>query len=104
MISLGWQGEMHYGCVVFEFFVELLQGTDGVPCTEPHIDNSAVIPVNDGDDSGRGREAVAIDCAIVGGGSDGSLDLCARVCLVDEDENIVFHTYIVPHITITDYR
>nr|GMD17125.1 apoptosis-enhancing nuclease-like [Ipomoea batatas] len=79
--------------------------TTGVPCTEPQIDdNLAVIPENDGSDSGHGTEAVAIACALVGGGSDGSLDLCARVCLVDEDENIVFHTYVVPHISLTDYR
>nr|GMD13868.1 RNA exonuclease 4 isoform X1 [Ipomoea batatas] len=79
--------------------------TTGVPCTEPQIDdNLAVIPENDGSDSGHGREAVAIACALVGGGSDGSLDLCARVCLIDEDENIVFHTYVVPHISLTDYR
>nr|GMD20025.1 RNA exonuclease 4 isoform X1 [Ipomoea batatas] len=67
-------------------------------------DNLAVIPVNDGNGSGHGREAVALGCAIIGGGSDGSLDLCARVCLIDEDENIVFHTYVVPHISLTDYR
>nr|GMD18574.1 apoptosis-enhancing nuclease [Ipomoea batatas] len=82
-----------------------MQDTTGVPCTEPQIDdNLAVIPENDGSDSGHGREAVAIACALVGGGSDGSLDLCARVCLIDEDENIVFHTYVVPHISLTDYR
>ena len=41
---------------------------------------------------------------MVGGGSDGSLDLCARVCLVDENENIIFHTYVKPPIPVTNYR
>ncbi|KAL8548413.1 hypothetical protein ACS0TY_007650 [Phlomoides rotata] len=49
-------------------------------------------------------EAVAIDCEMVGGGSDGSLDLCVRVCLVDEDEKPIFHTYVVPQIPVTNYR
>ncbi|XP_059300016.1 uncharacterized protein LOC132052469 isoform X1 [Lycium ferocissimum] len=52
----------------------------------------------------RRREAVAIDCEMVGGGSDSSLDLCARVCLVDEDEKLIFHTYVLPQIPVTDYR
>ncbi|XP_055813315.1 uncharacterized protein LOC129882853 isoform X2 [Solanum dulcamara] len=52
----------------------------------------------------RSREAVAIDCEMVGGGSDCSLDLCARVCLVDEDEKLIFHAYVLPQILVTDYR
>ncbi|XAR58193.1 Exoribonuclease II [Bertholletia excelsa] len=50
------------------------------------------------------RKVVALACKKVGGGSDGSLDLCARVCLVDEYENIIFHTYVKPHIPITNLR
>lgn len=49
-------------------------------------------------------EAIAIECHMVGGGSDGSLDLLARVCLVDEEENMIFHTYVQPQISVTDYR
>lgn len=52
----------------------------------------------------RGPEAMAIDCEMVGGGSDGSLDLCARVCLIDEDEKLIFHTYVHPQIPITNFR
>uniref|UniRef100_A0A2P2K4K2 C2H2-type domain-containing protein n=1 Tax=Rhizophora mucronata TaxID=61149 RepID=A0A2P2K4K2_RHIMU len=52
----------------------------------------------------EGAQAVAIDCEMVGGGSDGSVDLCARVCLVDEDENVVFNTYIQPQNPVTNYR
>ncbi|CAK7348186.1 unnamed protein product [Dovyalis caffra] len=52
----------------------------------------------------KGAGAIAIDCELVGGGIDGSLNLCAMVCLVDEDENIIFHTYVQPQITVTDYR
>ncbi|KAG5251979.1 RNA exonuclease [Salix suchowensis] len=49
-------------------------------------------------------KAIAFNCVMVGGGTDGSLDLCARVCLVDEDEDIIFHTYVQPQSTVTDYR
>ncbi|KAF3436335.1 hypothetical protein FNV43_RR23427 [Rhamnella rubrinervis] len=52
----------------------------------------------------RGPEAIAIDCEMVGGGSDGTLDLCARVCVIDEDENLIFHTYVQPQIPVTNYR
>lgn len=49
-------------------------------------------------------QAVAMACTMVGGGNDGSIDLCARVCLIDEDENIIFHAYIKPSILVTNYR
>ncbi|KAL8054948.1 hypothetical protein ABFS82_04G024900 [Erythranthe guttata] len=51
-----------------------------------------------------GSEAIAMDCEMVGGGSDGTLDLCVRVCLVDEDEKVIFHTYVLPPIPVTNYR
>ncbi|KAE8681595.1 Exonuclease family protein isoform 2 [Hibiscus syriacus] len=54
--------------------------------------------------NGKVQRAVAMDCEMVGGGSDGSVDLCARVCLVDEDENIILHTYVQPQIPVTNYR
>ncbi|KMT13414.1 hypothetical protein BVRB_4g083690 isoform B [Beta vulgaris subsp. vulgaris] len=50
------------------------------------------------------HEAVAIDCEMVGGGSDGTLNLCGRVCLIDEYENIIFHAYVQPQMPVTDYR
>lgn len=49
-------------------------------------------------------KAVAIDCEMVAGGSDGLLDICARVCLIDEDENLLFHTYVQPQIPVVNYR
>ncbi|KAM3761471.1 hypothetical protein ACB098_01G270500 [Castanea mollissima] len=52
----------------------------------------------------RRPQVVALACKMVGGGSDGSLDLCARVCLIDEYESIIFHTYVKPKIPVTDYR
>ncbi|KAJ3694331.1 hypothetical protein LUZ60_009811 [Juncus effusus] len=57
-------------------------------------------------DDGRmnGSQVVALSCKMVGGGSDGSLDLCARVCLVGEDENIIFHAYVKPLLPVTNYR
>ncbi|KAL2500046.1 Exonuclease family protein [Abeliophyllum distichum] len=54
-------------------------------------------------DDNRAR-VVALACKMVGGGSDGSLDLCARVCLIDEYEKIIFHTYVKPHLPVTNYR
>ncbi|RLN08500.1 RNA exonuclease 4-like [Panicum miliaceum] len=48
--------------------------------------------------------AVALACKMVGGGSDGSVDLCARVCLIGEDENIIFQTYVKPTAPVTNYR
>ncbi|CAI9272748.1 unnamed protein product [Lactuca saligna] len=54
-------------------------------------------------DSGKTR-AVALVCKMVGGGSDGSLDLCAKVSIIDEYENILFGTYVKPHLPVTSYR
>ncbi|CAN0890168.1 RNA exonuclease 4 [Linum grandiflorum] len=54
--------------------------------------------------AGGGSKAIAIDCEMVGGGDDGTVDLCGQVCLVDEDENIVFHAYVQPQAPVTDYR
>ena len=48
--------------------------------------------------------AVALACKMVGGGSDGSVDLCARVCLTGEDENVIFQTYVKPTAPVTNYR
>ncbi|KAI5082821.1 hypothetical protein GOP47_0002564 [Adiantum capillus-veneris] len=50
------------------------------------------------------RPAVALDCEMVGGGPDGSVDLCARVCIVDESENVLLNTYVKPELPVTDYR
>ena len=47
---------------------------------------------------------VALDCEMFGGGQDGSLDLCARVCLGDEEENVPFQTYMKPQLLVTYYR
>lgn len=58
----------------------------------------------DFDAKAYGAKVVALGCTMVGGGSDGTLDLCARVCVIDEDENVIFHTYIKPHIPVTNYR
>lgn len=58
-------------------------------------------------DNGRERttpSVVALACKMVGGGNDGTLDICARVCLTDEHDNIMFQTYVKPHIPVTNYR
>ncbi|XP_020223935.1 RNA exonuclease 4 [Cajanus cajan] len=76
-------------------------GTSTVPDMDSQFDCQYS---SDENHAGGFPGAVAIDCEMVGGGSDGSLELCARVCLVDEDENLIFHTYVKPGIPITNYR
>jgi DNA polymerase III epsilon subunit-like protein len=53
---------------------------------------------------GGGGGALALGCKMVGAGSDGSLDVCARVCLVDEREQPVFETFVKPLIPVMHYR
>uniref|UniRef100_A0A453DXS4 RNA exonuclease 4 n=1 Tax=Aegilops tauschii subsp. strangulata TaxID=200361 RepID=A0A453DXS4_AEGTS len=48
--------------------------------------------------------AVALGCKMVGGGSDGTLDVCARVCVVDEHEAILYESFVKPLIPVTHYR
>uniref|UniRef100_A0A2C9UHQ9 C2H2-type domain-containing protein n=1 Tax=Manihot esculenta TaxID=3983 RepID=A0A2C9UHQ9_MANES len=57
-------------------------------------------------DSGytRGPQVVALACKMVGGGNDGSVDLCGRICLIDENENIIFHTYVKPPVPVANFR
>ncbi|KAK1273132.1 hypothetical protein QJS04_geneDACA012079 [Acorus gramineus] len=52
----------------------------------------------------QGLQVVAMDCEMVGVGSVGSSDACARVCLIDEDENVLFHSYVKPELPVKDYR
>lgn len=54
--------------------------------------------------SSLGHVVVAMACKMVGGGSDGSLDVCARVCIIDQNENIIFHSYVKPPIPVTNFR
>lgn len=54
-------------------------------------------------DNSRGK-VVSLACKMVGGGNDGSLDLCGRVCLIDEHERILFQTYVKPNLPVTNYR
>ncbi|KAG8053681.1 hypothetical protein GUJ93_ZPchr0001g29433 [Zizania palustris] len=47
---------------------------------------------------------LALGCKMVGAGSDGSLDVCARVCVVDEQERVLFESFVKPQIPVTHYR
>ncbi|KAF7055691.1 hypothetical protein CFC21_063191 [Triticum aestivum] len=47
---------------------------------------------------------VALGCKMVGGGSDGTLDVCGRVCVIDENETIVFENFVRPLLPVTHYR
>lgn len=53
---------------------------------------------------GGGGGALALGCKMVGAGSDGTLDVCARVCVVDEQEKILFQTFVKPLLPVTRYR
>ncbi|KAM2671895.1 hypothetical protein EV1_007660 [Malus domestica] len=66
----------------------------------------ANLGIRDNTESGStgGTQVVALACKMVGGGSDGSLDLCAKVCLTDEYDNIIFQSYVMPLIPVTNYR
>ncbi|XP_058083184.1 RNA exonuclease 4-like isoform X2 [Magnolia sinica] len=75
----------------------------------PFVENGAVTELDISglslsNDDDHVPEVVALDCEMVGGGSDGSLDLCGRVCIIDEDENVLFHSYVIPQIPVTNYR
>ncbi|XP_062208792.1 uncharacterized protein LOC133910306 [Phragmites australis] len=51
-----------------------------------------------------GGRALALGCKMVGAGSDGTLDVCARVCVIDEQERVLFDTFVKPLIPVTHYR
>ncbi|KAG4128541.1 hypothetical protein ERO13_D09G025800v2, partial [Gossypium hirsutum] len=56
-------------------------------------------------DNGLSSHVVALACQMVdGGGNNESMDVCARVCMVDEYENIIFHVYVKPPISVPNYR
>lgn len=48
--------------------------------------------------------AVSLGFVTVGGGQDCSLDLCAKLCLVDEQEKLIFYTHVKPQLPVTNYR
>ncbi|XP_050363406.1 uncharacterized protein LOC126782237 [Argentina anserina] len=70
----------------------------------PNAESQSFMNLCGENDFNNHPEAIAVDCEMVGGGSDGSLDLCARVCLTDENENVLFNTYVRPQLSITNYR
>lgn len=76
-------------------------GAKITPCIESHAKISGAVGKTL---STKGKRAVAMDCEMVGSGPDGSRDICARVCLVDEDDNLLFHAYIKPQFPVTNYR
>ncbi|XP_010545082.1 PREDICTED: RNA exonuclease 4 isoform X2 [Tarenaya hassleriana] len=73
----------------------------GTTCIGPWADGSRS---HNNCSTSRGPKAVAVDCEMVGGGDDGSIDLCARVCIVDEEENVILDTFVQPQIPVTNYR
>ncbi|XP_023533248.1 uncharacterized protein LOC111795196 isoform X1 [Cucurbita pepo subsp. pepo] len=77
--------------------------------TAPVRQGTSLLPTDlsdcyDEDRSDRGLGAIAMDCVMAGGGSDGTLDICIGICLVDEDEKLIFNTFVQPQIPITNYR
>lgn len=65
------------------------------------------IDVNKQDEPVRSEyrvRAVAIDCEMVGLGTDGKEDALARVSIVDERLRCILDTYVTVNETVTDYR
>lgn len=54
--------------------------------------------------TGEPTHIVALDCEYVGGGTDGSDDLLARVSIVNEEGHIVYDKYVKPRERVTDFR
>ena len=52
----------------------------------------------------RARGCIAIDCEMVGGGSDGSINLLARCSIVNHHGNMIYDKYVQPIDTVSDYR
>ncbi|XGW09554.1 hypothetical protein V3C99_011663 [Haemonchus contortus] len=53
---------------------------------------------------GDATHVIALDCEYVGGGTDGSDDLLARVSIVNEEGKIVYDKYVKPRERVTDFR
>lgn len=47
---------------------------------------------------------MAIDCEMVGGGSDGRINILARVSIVGFNNQIIMDKYVSPSMDVTDYR
>jgi len=52
----------------------------------------------------RDPRVVALDCEMVAVEGNEEEGACARVCMVDEDEDIVLDTYVQPEAKVLDYR
>ncbi|KAL4558799.1 hypothetical protein LXL04_037001 [Taraxacum kok-saghyz] len=101
----------HICLKIFESPVSVDEHKESCLLTAPPLLGTLYVPYTEYEEledknhmSNKYHEAVAINCQMVGGGSDGSLDVLGRVCLVDEEENIIFHTYVEPQLPVTDYR
>lgn len=51
-----------------------------------------------------GNDIVSIDCEMVGAGSNGSIDILARVSIVNRRGHILMDKYVKPTQPVTDYR
>lgn len=58
----------------------------------------------DNEPDGQLTNCLAIDCEMVGIGSDGQKHMLARVSIVNENGKIVLDKYVKPVETVTDYR
>ncbi|CAD6196971.1 unnamed protein product [Caenorhabditis auriculariae] len=53
---------------------------------------------------GEPTAVIALDCEYVGGGSDGSTDLLARISIVNDKGEIVYDKFVKPTEKVTDFR
>ncbi|KAL6736085.1 hypothetical protein Aduo_006475 [Ancylostoma duodenale] len=72
---------------------------------EPKAKKDSDVPVVLHDSStGEATPVIALDCEYVGGGTDGSDDLLARVSIVNQEGKIVYDKYVKPRERVTDFR
>ncbi|KHJ87897.1 exonuclease [Oesophagostomum dentatum] len=72
---------------------------------EPKPKKAEDIPVVVHDDTpGEPTPVIALDCEYVGGGTDGSDDILARVSIVNQEGKIVYDKYVKPRERVTDFR
>ena len=48
--------------------------------------------------------SVALDCEMVGTGSEGSYSMLARACVVNHHGHVLYDSFVAPMDKITDYR
>jgi RNA exonuclease 4 len=76
---------------------------DGEPVPVTLQEESISTSLITGSDKSAGR-CIAMDCEMVGTGSDGSYSMLARVCIINHHGYVLYDTFVAPMDKVTDYR